>query len=89
MAIIIGHNEESIPVMKSVPAAEFRNRCLALLDEVRRTSRPLTVTRHGRPVVRIVPCTPEAADGDNPLRGSVEFEDDLITPVSTSWKAAR
>jgi len=89
MAIISGYNGPMDTAMKFIPAAEFRNRCLALLDEVQRTRRPVTVTRHGRPVARIMPCTSEAGEADNPLRGSVDFEDDLITPVPASWNAGR
>lgn len=40
---------------KFVPATEFKQRCLPLIEEVAETRVPLTVTKHGRPVVRVVP----------------------------------
>ncbi|MEQ1873633.1 MAG: type II toxin-antitoxin system Phd/YefM family antitoxin [Ilumatobacteraceae bacterium] len=38
-----------------VPASVFKARCLALLDEVATTHRPLVVTKHGQPVARVTP----------------------------------
>jgi antitoxin (DNA-binding transcriptional repressor) of toxin-antitoxin stability system len=64
--------------------AGLRNRYFryfALLDKVRRTWLAATVTRYGRPVARMVPCASEAGEADNPLQGSADFEDDVITPV--------
>lgn len=49
-----------------VPATEFKARCLALLDYVATTGTPIVVTKHGRPVARIVPAVPS-----RPLRGSI------------------
>lgn len=40
---------------KAIPAGEFKQKCLALLDEVAETHKPLIVTKRGRPVARVVP----------------------------------
>ena len=69
--------------MKSVSATEFKSRCLALLEEVRRTRRPLLVTRHGEPVVEIAPHVVRQRVGANPLKDSVLSQGDLISPVCT------
>jgi prevent-host-death family protein len=55
-----GHQDSSIP------AGEFKQRCLALLDRVAETGMPIVVTKRGRPVARIVAI--ESPDG---LRGSL------------------
>jgi antitoxin (DNA-binding transcriptional repressor) of toxin-antitoxin stability system len=73
--------------MKAIPAAEFRNRCLALLEEVQRTRRPIVVTRHGKPVVEVSAFVAKFGTADNPLRGSIEFEGDLVSPLSEPWDA--
>lgn len=39
---------------KQIPAGEFKQRCLAILDEVAETHRTYVVTKRGRPVARIV-----------------------------------
>jgi prevent-host-death family protein len=71
---------------RSVGAAEFKARCLALLDEVAQTRRPIVVRKRGRSVARVVPI-----DGEEPpdLRGSVLEEQDLLAPIDAGWEADR
>ena len=67
--------------------SDFKARCLRVADQVARTGRPITITRHGRPLVEIVPARPV-----RPLAGSVEFlvdDDELIAPIDVEWDAAR
>jgi prevent-host-death family protein len=42
----------------SLAAAEFKARCLELMDRVRETGAEYVITKHGRPVARLVPCKP-------------------------------
>ena len=74
--------------MKIVPAGQFKTHCLALLDQVKTTHETLVVTKYGKPVVRIVPYTFSESE-DNPLKGSVVFEDDLVSPIDVEWDACR
>jgi prevent-host-death family protein len=69
---------------RKVGAAEFKAKCLALLDEVAATGIPLVVTKRGLPVARVEPMGAREA-GD--LRGSVVAERDLISPIDDSWGA--
>ena len=41
--------------MNEVSISEFKAKCLALLEQVRKTKQPLRVVRHGKPVAEIVP----------------------------------
>jgi prevent-host-death family protein len=69
--------------MKTVPATEFKTHCLSLLNEVANNRETLVVTRHGKPIARIVPY---ATDQDeNPLKDSVAFETDLVEPIDEPW----
>lgn len=66
-------------------ASRFKAQCLALLDDVASTGSPLLVTKHGRPVARVVPIEPPRS-----LRGSVKFiasDDELVEPLTESWDA--
>jgi prevent-host-death family protein len=74
---------------KRVPATEFKAHCLALLEEVRETRQALLVTRHGRPVVEICPYVPKDPQHANPLRGSIIFQGDLISPIEGTWDSAQ
>ena len=38
-------------------AADFKARCLELMDKVSETGVEYTITKHGRPVAKLVPCT--------------------------------
>lgn len=54
-----------------IQASEFKARCLALLDEVATKRTVLVVTKHGRPVAKVVPV-----DEPSSLAGSVTILDD-------------
>ena len=41
--------------METVTISKFKATCLALLDQVNRTGRPILVTRRGEPIAEIVP----------------------------------
>ena len=73
---------------KSVAATEFKAHCLALLEEVRQTRQPLLVTRHGKPVVEISPYMSRSSEQPNPLKGSLLFEGDVISPIEEKWDSA-
>ena len=42
-------------IQREITATQFKARCLRLLDEVAETGETLVVTKHGRPVARVVP----------------------------------
>jgi prevent-host-death family protein len=55
----------------SVGAADFKARCLALMDEVERTGAEVVITKHGRAVAKLVPVNEEPAAAHGWLRGTV------------------
>ena len=69
-----------------VPAGLFKAKCLALLDEVAETGRPIVVTKRGRPVARVTAAAPKAIRS---LKGSVRHERDLVKPTGEAWRADR
>ncbi len=72
-------------------ASEFKAKCLAILDEIRRTGEPLTVLKRGRPVAVVGPPLAEAeAFPQHGLVGSVRILGDIVEePVlpPESWEA--
>jgi len=52
----------------TIGAAEFKARCLELMDKVRETGSDYVITKHGVPVARLVPVAAAAA---RPLFGSM------------------
>jgi len=73
----------------SISKSRFKARALEYFREVERTGRPLVVTDHGKPVIKIVPYTddPEAAFAE--LRESVVRYDAPTDPVGVEdWESA-
>jgi prevent-host-death family protein len=67
-------------------AGEFKAKCLAVLDEVAASKRPLIITKRGRPVAKVVPLAdPEPA----PRKTLIVRQGDLISPVGDVWDADR
>lgn len=46
-------------VTKTMPASEFKAKCLALMDEVARTGEPVVITKNGKPVAQLAPASGE------------------------------
>jgi prevent-host-death family protein len=42
-------------IPNQVAAAEFKAKCLQVMDQVAKSKRPMIVTKRGKPMVRIVP----------------------------------
>jgi prevent-host-death family protein len=72
-----------------VPAAEFKARCLKLMDEVQTTRRPVVITKRGKPVAKLVPLEEEVPTLFGRLKGTVTIHGDIISPVEQDWHAER
>jgi prevent-host-death family protein len=86
-----GHNFMAMTkrqARSSVGAAEFKARCLELVDHVRETAAEYIVTRHGVPVATLGPVirTPSSAFVGS-MSGSVLAFDDPLTPIPGTWMA--
>lgn len=62
-----------------IPARRFQARCLELLDMVAAIGTTLVITKHGRPLAKVVPC--DVSGERTTLRGSVVREGDLVSPI--------
>ncbi len=72
----------------SIGAGDFKAKCLKLLDEVALTREPLVITKHGRPVAKLVPMPPET-ELFGAMAGSVRREGDIVSPLENEWNACR
>lgn len=79
--------------MVEISISEFKAKCLALLEQVRKTKQPLRVTRHGKPVAEIVPPRMEVDRKEwiASMQGSGETLGDIISPASDEddWEVLR
>ena len=79
--------------MIEVAISEFKAKCLALLEQVRRTRQPIRITRHGKPVAEVVPPSPveDRSAWMGSMKGRMEILGDIISPASDEdeWEAHR
>lgn len=71
----------------SIGAAEFKTRCLELMDRVRETRAEFVVTKHGRPVAKLVPYEASGRDAGfwGSLKGTVLRYERPFDPVDGAW----
>lgn len=69
--------------------SKFKATCLATLERVRATGRPLRITKFGQPVADVVPAAPEPPKQDwmGSLKGTVEIHGDIVGPTGEPWDA--
>ena len=67
--------------MKEIAAGQFKNQCLALMDEVQQTGEPLVVTKRGKPVVKLVPIIRDDDNFFDSMKGRVTITGDIINTV--------
>lgn len=72
---------------RAIGAAQFKARCLELMDEVERSGKEIVITKHRKPVARLVPVDPGNEGFCGSLKGMVLKEGDLISPIDVEWDA--
>lgn len=79
--------------MKEIAISEFKAKCLGILEQVRKTRKPIRVTRFGEPVAEIVPPTPKPRRKRwlGSMAGSAEILGDIVGPTGSfeDWDAFR
>ena len=82
---------------RTIDAAEFEARCLSIIEEVAESREPITITKDGRPISRLVPCTEEEPRRNGPpfpdpwgaSRGMLVIHDHdaLAEPIDDDWES--
>ena len=70
--------------MKTMGAAKFKEQCLALLDRL--DADGLVITKHGKPVARVLPYEREFNEVIGSLRGKIEIRGDIMS-TGVRWNA--
>jgi prevent-host-death family protein len=78
------------PSARAVGAAQFKARCLELMDRVRESGVEYVVTKHGRPVAKLVPYTSSTLRPVfGSMKGTVLKYDRPFDPVDGDWDVNR
>ena len=67
--------------MRKMAAAQFRAKCLAMMDHVAQSGRPIVITKHGKPVVKVVPATESEDEILGALSGIARIAGDIENTV--------
>jgi prevent-host-death family protein len=63
-------------------AGTFKAQCLAVMDQVLETGEPVLITKHGKPVAKLVPAQNNADDIFGYMAGKVKVVGDIVGPVT-------
>jgi prevent-host-death family protein len=81
--------------MQEIAISEFKAKCLAVLERVRSTKKPIRVTRFGKPVAEVVPPTSvqERSSWIGSMKQSLEIVGDIVSPADneeeSEWEVLR
>lgn len=64
-----------------IAAAEFKAKCLALIDRVHRDGEEVTITKRGRVMARLVPAPDVDERPWERVRGTARWTGDPLAPV--------
>ena len=67
--------------MQKMAAAQFKAKCLAVMDHVSQSGHPVVITKHGKPVAKLVPVDEESDEIYNFLAGKGAVAGDIVSPA--------
>jgi prevent-host-death family protein len=67
--------------MKKMAAGAFRANRLAVMDDVQAKHETVLITKHGKPVAKLIPAGPQVDEIFGFLRGKVTITGDVISPA--------
>jgi prevent-host-death family protein len=80
-----------VAAMEEIAISKFKATCLAVLEKVRRTRKPILVTRFGEPVAEVLPPPPRPRPERwlGALASTGEIKGDIISPAldERDWEA--
>lgn len=73
-----------------MPAGQFKAKCLQIMDELQETHEEVTVTKHGKPVAKLVPCSIDSETSRQIfgfMKGSISIHGNIVEPLGDKWDA--
>ena len=68
--------------MREIAISKFKATCLAVLEDVQKTRRPIRVTKFGKPVAEVVPLKPEPRKSWlGCMAGTADILGDIVGPI--------
>jgi len=70
-----------------VPAGQFKANCLSLMDKVNLQQRVIVITKHGKPIAKLVPFSETRKSLFGAMTGSVKIISDIVQSTGEAWEA--
>lgn len=70
-----------------IQAGKFKAQCLKLMDEVNEQHISFVITKHGKPIAKLIPMNDEPIDSFGCLKHTVNIQGDIIEPIHVEWEA--
>jgi prevent-host-death family protein len=70
--------------MERINASKFKEQCLALLDNL--DPEGIIITKHGKPVARLIPASSDCADLIGSMKGKIRVHGDILS-TELNWDA--
>jgi prevent-host-death family protein len=79
--------------MEEIAISKFKATCLSVLERVRKTRKPVRVTRFGKPIAEVVPPSIQErrADWSGAMAGTGRIIGDIVSPATDEdeWDVLR
>ena len=76
-------------VPSTISAAEFKAKCLELMDKVNETGTSITVTKRGRPVAILAPARTTHRPAAGFAKQTLRILGDIVGPIDVEWDATK
>jgi prevent-host-death family protein len=74
-----------------MPAGKFKTKCLMVMDRVKKYGETVIITKHGKPVAKLVPVSDAPAEYNlSPfglMKGTIEINGDITSTIDEKWNA--
>jgi prevent-host-death family protein len=77
------------PMARTMSAAEFKAKCLQVMDEVAASGESVILTKRGRPVAQLSPLARKPRTLRGFLKGRIKTSGDIVGPIEVRWDVDR
>jgi prevent-host-death family protein len=71
----------------TIQAGNFKAKCLQLMDEVNEKHINIIITKHGKPVAKLIPYEEHKSESFGCLKNTATIKQDIVGPIDVSWEA--
>ena len=70
---------------RTMKASEFKAKCLKLMDEVADSGEEIVITKHGKPVSKLIPFRKKPKSFFGIDKDRIKILGDIVSPMPSEW----